>query len=243
MATNIVSRRSPSVWQRLRTEMARAPEGGAFLGFVALIIFFSITATQNFLSGDALASIFTAQAASGIVAIGITMLMISGEFDLSVGSIFGVSSLIFLSLIMSNVPAIIAAIAAVLGGATMGLLNGLILVWSRIPSFIVTLGTLQAYRAIALTAIRGGSILRYTDYDGTGQPWLYFYPLVIILLMLIFVAVGLFFGSRAVINFWRSAQKKTGIDKLSPLIGLIVVAVVGLGLIIGALLVERRGPR
>ncbi|MHB8628016.1 MAG: ABC transporter permease [Aggregatilineales bacterium] len=237
MATNTVSRRTPSAWQGLRTQMARSPEAGALIGFAALIVFFSITATQNFLSGDSLASIFTAQATSGIVAVGITVLMISGEFDLSVGSIFGVSSLVFLSLIMSNVPAPIAAIAAVLAGATMGLINGLILVWSRIPSFIVTLGTLQAYRAIALTAIRGGSILRYTDYDSKGQPWLYFHPLVIIVLMLIFVAVGLFLGGRAIINFWQSAQKKTGMDKFSPLIGMIVVGVIGLGLIVGALLV------
>src|SRR5579864_7915620 len=169
MATNIVSGRTPSAWQGLRTQLARSPEAGALIGFLALIVFFSITATQNFLSGDSLASIFTAQAASGIVAVGVTMLMISGEFDLSVGSVLGVGSLVFLSLIMSNVPATIAAIAAVLAGATMGLLNGLILVWSRIPSFIVTLGTLQVYRAISLTAIRGGSILRYTDYDATGQ--------------------------------------------------------------------------
>src|SRR5579859_86926 len=222
MATNTVSTtvatRTRPAWHVLRTLVARSPEAGAFIGFLALVVFFSIRATQDFLSGDSIASILNGQVTIGIVAVGVTMLMISGEFDLSVGSMLAVSSLVFLSLVMNNVPAVIAAIAAVLAGATMGLINGLILVLSRIPSFIVTLGTLQAYRAIALTAIRGGTILRYTDYDASGQPWLYFHPLVIVLLMLIFVAVGLFFGGRAAINFWRSAQKKAGIDKLSPLI-------------------------
>src|SRR5215475_5798673 len=103
-ATDTVSRPRSPQWQGLRTQFARSPEAGALLGFIALIIFFSITASQNFLSQD------------------------------SVGSILGVSSLVFLSLIMSNVPAGIAAIAGILAGATMGLINGLILVWSRIPS-------------------------------------------------------------------------------------------------------------
>src|SRR4051812_15199338 len=187
----------------LRTQFTPSPQTGALIGFIALIIFFSITASQNFLTQDSLASILTSQSTSGIVAVGVAFLMISGEFDLSVGSILGVTSLVFLSLIMSNVPAVIAALAAVLAGATMGLLNGLILVWTRIPSFIVTLGTLQAYRAIALTAIRGGSILRYADYDSKGQPWLYFHPVVIILVMLAVIAFFLFFGFAGARNYLR----------------------------------------
>ncbi|MBA3869773.1 MAG: ABC transporter permease [Chloroflexota bacterium] len=207
----------------LRTQFTRSPEAGALIGFIALIIFFSLTASQNFLTQDSLASILTSQSTSGIVAVGVAFLMISGEFDLSVGSILGVSSLVFLSLIMSNVPAVIAALAAVLAGATMGLVNGLILVWTRIPSFIVTLGTLQAYRAIALTAIRGGSILRYADYDSKGQPWLYFHPVVIVVVMLAIIAFFLYFGWAGVRNYLRALGKSTGIAKIGPALGLILV--------------------
>jgi ribose/xylose/arabinose/galactoside ABC-type transport system permease subunit len=210
----------------LRTQFTRSPEAGALIGFFALIIFFSITASERFLTQDSLASILTSQSTSGIVAVGVAFLMISGEFDLSVGSILGVSSLVFLSLIMSNVPAVIAALAAVLAGATMGLLNGLILVWTRIPSFIVTLGTLQAYRAIALTAIRGGSILRYADYDSKGQPWLYFHPLVIIVIMLAVIGFFLFFGVTGIRNYWRGLSRSEGIGKIAPLLGLILVILV-----------------
>jgi len=218
----------------LRTQFTRSPEAGALIGFIALIIFFSITASQNFLTQDSLASILTSQSTSGIVAVGIAFLMISGEFDLSVGSILGVSSLVFLSLIMSNVPAVIAALAAVLAGATMGLLNGLILVWTRIPSFIVTLGTLQAYRAIALTAIRGGSILRYADYDSKGQPWLYFHPVVIIVIMLALIAFFAFFGFAGARNYLRAFQKSVGIGKIGPSLGLILVVLVSIVFIGGA---------
>lgn len=236
MATDTVKRQNTSPLQGLRTQFARSPEAGALIGFIALLIFFTITAHERFLTQDSLASVLTSQATSGIVAVGIAFLMISGEFDLSVGSILGVSSLVFLSLIMSNVPAVIAAIAAILAGATMGLINGLILVWTRIPSFIVTLGTLQAYRAIALTAIRGGSILRYADYDPTpnGQPWLYFHPVAIIVLSLLFMAVVLFFSVTAIRSYVRNFQKSEGIAQFGALVGMVLVGVVSLVLIVVA---------
>ncbi len=219
----------------LRTRLARSPEAGALIGFIAVLIFFSITAREHFLTQDSLASVLTSQATSGIVAAGIAFLMISGEFDLSVGSILGVSSLAFLSLIMSNVPAVLAAVIAILVGAGMGLINGLILVWTRIPSFIVTLGTLQAYRAIALTAIRGGAILRYADYDAKGQPWLYLHPVAIIVIMLMIVGAILFFGRTILMNNVRSLQQSVGIGKFGPALSLIILSAIGLVFIVGAL--------
>lgn len=219
----------------LRTRLARSPEAGALIGFIAVLIFFALTARENFLTQNSLASVLTSQATSGIVAVGIAFLMISGEFDLSVGSILGVTSLAFLSLIMSNVPAVLAALIAVTVGAGMGLINGLLLIWTRIPSFIVTLGTLQAYRAIALTAIRGGAILRYADYDAKGQPWLYFHPIAIIGIMLLVVAVLVFFGRVPLMNAWHSFQKSTGLGKLGNGLALLLIGGAGLVFIIGAL--------
>ncbi len=233
--TSTASQRTPFQFRGLRTQFARSPEAGALIGFLAMLIFFSITASERFLTLDSLASVLTSQATSGIVAVGIAFLMISGEFDLSVGSILGVSSLVFLSLIMSNVPAVLAALAAVLAGATMGLLNGVILIWTRIPSFIVTLGTLQAYRAIALTAIRGGAILRYADYDAKGQPWIYLNPLVVIVLAIVAALIIAFFTFIAGRGYWRTFQKAGLIGKYGAVIGLVIVSVVGLILALSAL--------
>lgn len=234
-ASSTASPSAPPQFRRLRSWMARSPEAGALIGFLAVIIFFSIFATQNFLSLDSLASILTSQATSGIVAVGVAFLMISGEFDLSVGSILGVTSLVFLSLIMSNVPAVLAAIVAILAGGFMGLINGLILVWSRIPSFIVTLGTLQAYRSIALTAIRGGSILRYADYDSTGQPWLYLHPVAIVVTMLILIGALAFFGVPIIRGYWRDFMQSTGIGRIGTALRLIIVGGAGLIFILFAL--------
>lgn len=101
----------------------------------------------------------------GIAAIGITLLMISGEFDLSVGSIMGVASLVFLACAVSGVPVLLAIAIGLGAGALMGFVNGQLLIRTGIPSFIITLGTLLVYRAICLTSISGGRIVRWADYS------------------------------------------------------------------------------
>lgn len=151
----------------LRQRLARHPEAGAFVGFAAVFLLFAALTPQTFLSGRSAASILTSQAVPGIVALGVTMLMISGEFDLSVGSILGVASLVFLQLATQGLATPVAALAGILTGCVLGLVNGLLLVWTGIPSFIITLGTLLVYRAISLTAISGGRLVRWSDVSRT----------------------------------------------------------------------------
>jgi ribose/xylose/arabinose/galactoside ABC-type transport system permease subunit len=155
----------PTLDPRLRTLLSREPAAGAFVGFVAVFLFFVVAAPNTFLTHASFSSILSNQAVPGIAAIGITLLMISGEFDLSVGSILGVSSLVFLYSAVSGVPILLAGVLGVVAGCGLGLINGLLLVWTRIPSFIVTLGTMLVYRAIPLTAVSGGRIVRYADHS------------------------------------------------------------------------------
>lgn len=157
--------------------LARHPEAGAAVGFAAVFALFVVLAHDTFLTANALSSILTSQAVPGIVAIGITLLMISGEFDLSVGSIMGVASLVFLAIAVEGVPVPLAMLLGLLAGAAMGLFNGWLLVKTGIPSFIITLGTLLVYRAICLTSISGGRIVRWADHSRedpvwTAPPWL-----------------------------------------------------------------------
>lgn len=149
----------------IRTRLARSPEAGAAAGFSVIFLVFALATPDTFLSHSAISSILNSQAVPGILAIGITLLMISGEFDLSVGSILGVSSLAFLYATVNGVPILLAAAIGLIVGCVLGLINGLLLISTGIPSFIITLGTMLAYRAIPLTAISGGRIIRYADYS------------------------------------------------------------------------------
>ena len=149
----------------IRNRLARSPEAGAAAGFSSIFLIFALATPNTFLTNSAISSILNSQAVPGIVAIGITLLMISGEFDLSVGSILGASSLAFLYAAVNGIHILIAASFGLLAGCLLGLFNGLLLIWTGIPSFIVTLGTMLVYRAISLTAISGGRIIRYADYS------------------------------------------------------------------------------
>ena len=144
--------------------MRKYPETGVLLGFMAVFLGFALAVPETFLSSNSISSILTSQAVPGIIAIGITLLMISGEFDLSVGSIMGVSSLVFLYTAVEGIHVLIAALFAITAGAAMGLTNGVLFITTGIPSFIITLGTMLVYRAFSLTAISWGRIVRYADY-------------------------------------------------------------------------------
>jgi D-xylose transport system permease protein len=179
-------------WQHAREFWGRFPESGAIFGFVFVVGFFIIATwidtgwPPQILDLRSIASILAQSASLGVIAVGVTILMISGEFDLSVGSILGLSALTFIIALdsglrgliniipfvgssindalniskggMSGIPAIGVGLAT---GALLGWINGLLLVTTRIPSFIVTLGTLYIYRSIMLNIIPGGTIARY----------------------------------------------------------------------------------
>ncbi|QPC84710.1 ABC transporter permease [Phototrophicus methaneseepsis] len=204
---------SMSPTKTISLQLAKSPSAGAIIGFIAIFFGFTMT-TDLFFTQSSIASILTNVSSRGIIAIGITILMISGEFDLSVGSILGVVAMTFMTFMTEGIPGmntgpldvIPAAALAMFVAFVLGLINGLILITTGIPSFIVTLGTLLAYRAITLVVIAGGRILRYRDYFSE-FPTVDISPWVLILLALIAMAVTLFLAWRSLPNLWRRAAQ------------------------------------
>ena len=115
--------------------------------FLLFYVIFSNIAT-GFSSSGILHLILLLGAELGIITIGMSLLIISGEIDLSVASVFVFST--FITLIATNrgLPFPLAALIALSCGCLIGLLNGCLTVKLRIPSFIVTLGGLLLWRAI-----------------------------------------------------------------------------------------------
>lgn len=198
--------------QSVRNRLAKSPGAGAIIGLAAVLIGFSI-ASPLFLEPRALAGALSTNVTNGIVAIGITLLMISGEFDLSVGSIFGASALIFILsmtegvLGLPPVNAVLAAIISLAFAALLGLINGILLIRTGIPSFIVTLGTLLAFRAIPLVLVPEGRIIRYADY-GLDQPVINFSPFVLIALLLGLLALVVLMALRQIPKQWRYVAQR-----------------------------------
>lgn len=132
----------------LRYILSEYSEIVAVITFLVIFIFFAVAA-DNFLTPFALSNILTFASVNGIIVVGVAMLMISGEFDLSVGSVVAVASYVLAVTMNAGYGPILSILFALVICAILGLINGVIVVTTRIPSFIVTLGTLLAYRGIA----------------------------------------------------------------------------------------------
>ncbi len=106
--------------------------------------------------------VLAAASINAIVVIGVALLMIAGEFDLSVGPVMAMAGYIFADIMMPGGSPVLAVGAALVVAACMGAINGLITVRFGIPSFIVTLGTLSIYRG-AVWVYSGGLMAQSTE--------------------------------------------------------------------------------
>jgi ribose transport system permease protein len=143
------------------------------LPFVTLIVLFvALTiATPHFLTRINLSSLARQTAVINIMALGMTVVIISGGIDLSVGSILAVAGLFGTMAIKAGEPITAAVFIGIGSGLLCGLLNGVMITQFKINPFIVTLGTLEAYRGVALVVSKGLPVHEIPDsfsYLGSG---------------------------------------------------------------------------
>jgi simple sugar transport system permease protein len=131
--------------------LLRRPEAGAFLGLVAVLVFFVVFGSVNFLKPAGLSSWLNVAASLGIVAIPVGLLMIAGELDISIGAVIPASALT-VAIITGHydLPIWLGILGSLGLGLLIGLVNGIVVVRTAVPSLIVTLGTLFAVQGIAL---------------------------------------------------------------------------------------------
>ena len=128
---------------------ARPEFGPLVLLVVLLVVFTSIN--PSFISPLNISNTLAFTVELGLIALAMTLLMTSGEFDLSVGSLFGFSPVLMWTLFNAGLTSLeIAFIVAMVTAALIGLVNGLFVTRLKIPSFLVTLGMLLVARGTAL---------------------------------------------------------------------------------------------
>lgn len=118
-----------------------------------IVVFFAIA--PLFLSKENLGVILEIIPELGIVALGVTMLMITGEFDLSVGSVFAFCPIMMALFMDWGINAVVAVICALVIGVGLGALNGFVTLTFGIPSFITTLGAMLIWRGGVLLLTGG----------------------------------------------------------------------------------------
>ncbi|NOZ31717.1 MAG: ABC transporter permease [Alphaproteobacteria bacterium] len=131
------------------------PELAGLVFLIILTIVFQVQSDGIFLNSRNLQGILGILPEMGLVAIGVTLLMISGEFDLSVGSVFALTPMVMAVLLADGTPFVFAFGAGLLAAMAVGFVNGMLTVRFNIPSFITTLGMLFVARSITVV-ISGG---------------------------------------------------------------------------------------
>jgi ribose transport system permease protein len=128
------------------------------LALLALIVYFSVRA-EAFLSAANLTLISGQAGILLLASLGATLVIIAGSVDLSVGSIALLTGAVIASLINAGIGnPILVLLVAVAVGAAIGLLNGVVFAYGRVPSFIATLGTLSLFAGIGLSILQGSTI-------------------------------------------------------------------------------------
>jgi len=155
------SKRSNPLWQGL----IRRPEIGSFIGLIVVYIFFAVLGGVVFMQAPGWSSWLNIAAEVGIIALPVGLLMISGEFDISVGAVVPASSM--MTAMLSGhfgLPAIIGIAGGLGVGTLIGFANGMLVTRTRISSLIVTIGMMFVIMGLTLgfaVLIKGSTSVSY----------------------------------------------------------------------------------
>lgn len=145
--------------------LARRPETGSLIGFVVVFIFFASLGGRVFMGAPGWSSWLNIAAEVGIIALPVGLLMIAGEFDISVGSIVPASSMMTAMLAGHyDLPALVAICGGLGIGLLIGFINGILVTRTTIPSLIVTIGVMFAVMGLTLgfaVLIKGSTSVSY----------------------------------------------------------------------------------
>lgn len=132
-------------------------DAGTLLGLLIIVVVFSIL-SPVFLTLPNIINVLQQSSINALIALGMTLVIISGGIDLSVGPTAALSAVIGATLMVSGVPIPIAILASLGVGAMCGLFNGVLVAYAGLQPFIVTLGGLSLYRALSLIYTGGNPV-------------------------------------------------------------------------------------
>lgn len=131
---------------------------GTVVGLLIMVVVFS-SMSHVFLTERNLVNILQQSSINGCIAIGMTLVIISGGIDLSVGPVAALAAVISASLLMAGLPVPLVLLSALIVGLACGAVNGALIAYGGLQPFIVTLGTLSLFRALALIYTGGNPVL------------------------------------------------------------------------------------
>ncbi len=164
---------------------------GIIIALLAMCVFLVIfpTTRSTFLTQNNVFNILRQNASNLFLATGMTMVIILGGIDLSVGSVIALSGCVAAGCVVNmGLPEVAAFLIAILIGAAVGMFNGVVICKTNIPPFIVTLASMNITKGIALVYTQGAPIRCMTDaFKFPGAGYVGPIPTPVILMLIIFV--------------------------------------------------------
>ncbi len=168
---------------------------GIIIALLAMFVFLTVfpTTRSTFLTPKNMFNILRQNASNLFLATGMTMVIILGGIDLSVGSVIALSGVVAAGAVVNfGLPEAVGFAAAILVGALVGLFNGFIICKTDIPPFIVTLASMNITKGIALVLTGGAPIRCMTDaFKFPGAGYVGPVPTPVILMVVIFIIAAL----------------------------------------------------
>lgn len=140
-------------------------------------------------------------AETGLLAIGMTLVIISGNIDLSVGSTLILTSCLTAKFIGAGVPNIVAIGFALIVGTLLGAVNGLLVAYAKLPSFLVTLGTMALYRGVAQAMLGANGADVAPSMKGLDRAALLGLPYPLVIFLVCALVIGLLLH-RMILGRW-----------------------------------------
>lgn len=141
----------------------RLRSAGTVLGFVALFALFAAVRPDVFLTAPNLRNILEQVAVLAVVTSTQTVVMVAGDFDLSVGALASLAGVIAAELLTRGLPLWVALGAALLTGAVVGVVNGVLVAWFGLSAFVVTLATMTSLGGLSLLTTSGSTLFRLPE--------------------------------------------------------------------------------
>lgn len=192
-----------------------AQDFGALIALILLVAGISI-ASPSFRTGANFLSLLRQSSINGLIAFGMTFVILTDAIDLSVGSVLALSTALCAGMISAGVPAGLAMILALVLGCSMGVISGVMVTKGRLQPFIATLITMTVYRGLTMIYTNGKPISNLGDsfiLKVVGKGKFYGVPIPVILLILLFLLFYFLlnkttFGRRiyATGSNWKSAK-------------------------------------
>ena len=189
---------------------------GTLLGLVAMVVLFGILKPQIFLTALNFSNILEQVAILAMIATVQTVVMVVGDFDLSVGSLASLVGVVVAQLLLAGIDPVVATVLGLGAGLVAGAVNGYLVAYLGLSAFIATLATMTSFTGLALLLSNGATVFGLPDsFIWLGQGRIGPVPVPIVIAVVLVLVVWFVLAKTVIGRQWYAIGGNTEAAKLS----------------------------